>query len=333
MRKQGLGLGVVFTLMFLVGASRAEASLALFNAYTGTVGVSTDGVGGISPNGGTISALVPVGSTVVAAYLYTATYSGATNANIAGTTLNGTVVSFAPIVPNPTTCCSLASARADVTSIVAPIINGGAGGQYNFTVAESSSLQDGEGLVVIYSNPLLPVSSIGIMDGFSAAGGDSFAINFADPLNPAAPGFFAEMMLGIGFSCCNQSSNVTVNSTLITQSAGNNDDGTVASNGSLITVGGFNDPYSPLLPSYANDHERYNLTPYITAGDTTINVRTNNPSNDDNIFLAVFNVLGLAGFNAPPPGPAVVPEPATLTLLGVGLGLAAARRRYRGRKA
>ena len=91
-------------------------------------------------------------------------------------------------------------------------------------------------------------------------------------------------------------------------------------NGSLITVGSFDDPFSPLLPAYTDDHERYNLTPHITAGDTTINVQTRNPSGDDNIFLAVFQVSGRAGFNEPPPPPpSDVPEPSTMALFGSAL--------------
>ena len=42
----------------------------------------------------------------------------------------------------------------------------------------------------------------------------------------------------------------------------------------LITVGGFDDAYSPHLPAtMALDHERYNLTAYITDGDTNVSLR------------------------------------------------------------
>ena len=66
-------------------------------------------------------------------------------------------------------------------------------------------------------------------------------------------------------------------------------------------------------------------------GDTSILIETMNPSNDDNIFLAVFHVLGEAGINEPPPN-AEVPEPGTLSLLAIG-GAAALRKIRRRRKA
>ncbi len=307
------------TLAFgLTLSQQASASLSTFQTFTGNVAVSSDGFGSLS-NSGTISAQVPAGATVLGAYIYTAVFRNQTHTGVAGT-LNGVAVPYGASVPNtsPTAlaCCSLSSARADVTAIVAPVINGGPGGIYNFTVTEASSSQDGEALVVVYSLPSLPVATVAILDGFSEVTGDTANINFATPLDPAAPGFFAEMSIGDSFSCCNQRSSISVNGTLISDNAGNNDDGDQIADGALITVGGFDDPLSPLMPSYADDHERYDLVPQISAGDTTITVDTLNPDGTDNIFLEVFYVSGIAGVNAPPPG---VPEPAALALLGLGL--------------
>ena len=96
-------------------------------------------------------------------------------------------------------------------------------------------------------------------------------------------------------------------------------------------MGGDNDPFSTLLPAYAADHERYNLVPYITTGDTSITVRTLNPSNDDNIFLAVFKVTGegvVCNSDCPPPPTSSAPEPGTLALLGIGLASMGLYRRF-----
>ncbi len=129
-----------------------------------------------------------------------------------------------------------------------------------------------------------------------------------------------------GYSCCDQASTVIINGTTITNVAGGNDDSGILENGALITLGGDNDAFSTLLPAYDNDHERYNLVPYIANGSTTITIDTRNPSGDDNIFLAAFQVSGAAAINAPVSG---VPEPSTWAMLVAGFGLVgfASRRR------
>jgi hypothetical protein len=303
----------------LCASVQANAALTLFNSYVGHYGLSTDG-GGSTSSAYDVNAFVPVGSVVTAAFLYQSN-SGGSSAN--PVSLNGTALTFSGYTNN----FGLNSARADVTSIVAGVVNGGAGGTYNFNVTEGfSSGTDGTGLVVVYSNSLFAISTVGILDGFSASGGDTTSINFATPLSPGASGFVADLRLGIGYSCCNQASTVIINGTTITNVAGGNDDSGILANGALITLGGDNDAFSTLLPAYDDDHERYNLVPYIANGSTTITIDTRNPSGDDNIFLAAFQVSGAAAINAPVSG---VPEPSTWAMLVAGFGLVgfASRRR------
>jgi hypothetical protein len=214
---------------------------------------------------------------------------------------------------------------------VAATVNGGPGGAYNFNILETKENTDGEALVVVYQLGSLSTSTIGILDGFSAQSGDNSSINFAAALHPAAPGFQAEMRIGDGFSCCGQESQIDVNGLRMTDVAGNNDDSVdgAPDDGNLITVGGDNDPFTVASPGspqgdYGADHERYDLRPFITDGDTSIHIHTLNPSNDDNIFLEVFQVSGEAVIT----GNGGVPEPAAWAMMLLGFfGMGAMLRR------
>jgi hypothetical protein len=71
------------------------------------------------------------------------------------------------------------------------------------------------------------------------------------------------------------------------------------------------------------------LVPFVTLGNTSINVFTQNPDATDNIFLAAFYVSGIAGINEPPPTTTVPDQGDTLLLMGLALaviGVASYRR-------
>jgi hypothetical protein len=107
------------------------------------------------------------------------------------------------------------------------------------------------------------------------------------------------MGLGTSFSYQNagtqQYSIINVNGQRLSTSSGGEDDG-ISSNGGLITVGGYrdsrNNPPDPnATPTNPrSDDERYNLLPYIKNNSTVIRIDTSNPSNDDNIFFAWFDL-------------------------------------------
>jgi hypothetical protein len=332
MRRTAARLAAAVAILCLVGVglgtAPAQATLSLLQpdgsvpaTFVGRGGVSTDGVGTNSGEPAQLQAEVPAGSTVEQAYLY-ATYTQGNNSppevqrtvtfGPAGEAGTSTVLTL--LGPDPSN--DLATARADVTSIVAGHVGSG-GGIFDFDVTEAipiTGVVDGTALVVIYSNPSSKVTTIAVLDGESTFSGDEFSFGFATPLEPNRPGFEATLALGSGFSyqggtpghvCTGgQFSIVDVNAQRLSSCAGHYDDGEPA-DGALITVGGVGDstdnPADPMSSSDGEDDELYDLVPFLSEGDTEITVNTANPSNDDNLFLAVLSVGQAVGGAVTPP--------------------------------
>lgn len=329
----------------ILHAAPANAALAPFKVFTGNVGVSTSAWGDDFFNNGPLVAHVPFGAQVLAAYLYTSTYSTASLSGITATlggwdgldVTGGTSVSFDSLGTNAYSPSGggaariLTAGRRDVTNIVKTLIDGtSASGVYTLGVEESSNLQDGEALVVVYQGALLPTNSVAILDGYASMGdaGDIVNLGFAAPV-VKSPGFQAELRLGIGFSQGSDPDQVTrvkVNGTVVSEVAGGNDKGTPAIGG-LITMGTEVDPFTARgETNRANDHERYDISDLIANGNTSLKIETLNKSHDDNLFLAVLQ--SSAAFAAP----GRVPEPTAPALVGIALlGLALQRRTTRRR--
>lgn len=198
---------------------------------------------------------------------------------------------------------------ADATSIVKPVVDAAPAGIVNLSVDEgvNTFAIDGEVLAVVFDDSSQTAThSVILLFGAQATTGDTFAVTLAQPIDPTATGALADFGLGISFGYqtggTQQYSIVNVNSQRLTTSAGGEDDcrDATSANGCLITAGGIGDSdANPVDPNATptnprSDDELYSLLPFITATTTSISVFTQNPSNDDNIFFAYFDLSAAA---------------------------------------
>ncbi|MEN5178774.1 Ig-like domain-containing protein [Comamonas testosteroni] len=293
-------LYLIATIVTILGMAGAPAQAALVNFYsaTGKLGLSVDGCGTLA-NECNIRVNKPSAtSTVKIAFLMTAASPGATLADnsisLAGQPIAWTENVLSNVI-------GIRNYRADVTSVVKPIIDGAAVGLSNIVVNESvatSGQVDGSVLVVVFDDPSQTKDSSVLLNfGAQSSAGDTFNVTLASPIDPAVPGAQLDMGLGISFgyqeNSTNQNSMVQINGQTLTSSAGGDDDGEHA-NGALLTVGGIGDsndnPADPLAlaTNARSDDELYSLLPFLTSSTTAISTYTVNASSDDNIFFAYF---------------------------------------------
>lgn len=348
--------------------STAQAALDVNYQFNGNGNWAIDAVGSRNTPVGNLQAVIPLGSQVEAAFLYT-TYTpfNAQDPNIvfSGQRYTGAVWQF--LGAND---INLRAYRANVTAQVQSLVGNGSDTPFSFTVNSEfpNANIDGEVLAVVYSNPNEAERTLAFLDGFSNSTGDETLINLAEPLSAEQLGssdFQAALSLGIGFSYQGtpsevnetQFSEVFVNGQLLTNCAGGQDDGTDR-DGGLITVGGFGDSLDgPNCDATGarQDDELYLINEFLDVGDDQIVINTRNPSRDDNIFFAGVSITAVAGVNAPPPDlppsdddnggnndddngnnddgdpddPVSVNEPASLSLILVGMLMMSALRRRR----
>lgn len=336
------------TTMALVTASVMKADLQPVGIWNGKVGMSIDAVGSNNSPSGMIQAEIPVGATIKAAYLYSAgtpypwyAASPTTLAdyNSSGITLAGNAVTFdalvgASAIPNRPDIGNWFTARADVTSIVTSLAAGG--GNFSWAVHEGTknAYIDGEVLAIVYEHNSLANGSVVFLDGGLNTAGETSTVNFANPLgNVADPNFVADMSLGISFSTGgNQSSQVDINGTRLSSSAGGYNDGSLT-DGGLITAGGIGDSNANPANAFSQgdtsyDDELYSLKPFLSTGDTSFSIYSKNPSNDDNTFFMGLHISAEISQVNDTPAPGVPDSGATVLMLGLAAGsLAVLRRR------
>ncbi|HLC83671.1 MAG TPA: hypothetical protein VJI69_07560, partial [Bacteroidia bacterium] len=305
------------------GLSKVElGSIIPFVTERGKVSLSVDGMGTLNATG-TIQVQKPEGATVRNAYLMSAT-TGFTRRKLNDEEVTIEGIRDSIIVPKKikwdiSTPSSINSWNhwVDITDFIKLIVDSSPAGTINLTIQENETLSiDGEILVVIFDNPNeVKEKTIVLLFGAQDVNGDLFEISSAKPIDITESGLLINMALGISYGaqgCASgQYSRIDINGKRLTTSAGGEDDG-ICSNGALITTGGLGDsstnPLNPLNTDNGDprqDDELYSLIPFINNGDSKITVNTLNPSNDDNILFAAFELSSEASVTTKPLRPLI----------------------------
>jgi hypothetical protein len=208
-------------------AGLANADLTLAGTFSGNVGLSVDGIGGNNVNVGTVQAVIPVGATILKAFLYSAgtphpryadSPTSLADYNASGITLAGnTINNFTKIVGATSDGPGIGrwfTGRADVTALIQTLTAGAATDSFSWAVTEGAlnNRIDGEVLAIVYSHPSLALATVALLDGGQRTGGESTVVNFANPLtDPTVAGFAAQFGIASSFSASNQASTISVN--------------------------------------------------------------------------------------------------------------------------
>ncbi|HKG02362.1 MAG TPA: hypothetical protein VKB03_04225 [Conexibacter sp.] len=278
--------------LIAVASSSASANLEPLYSEVGHLRLSTDAIG-TNAASGVVQVDKPAGAVVERAFLLAAStgISGYTPPD-GEVTIDDVAVAWDPAHTIPSSIGSV-NVVADVTSLLKDKIDDAPAGRVDFTIAEQNTFQmDGDILAVVFHDPSVPTNTVELMYGAQNTVGDHFAIGLGSPLR-ASSGLTMGLGISYGFQPSVQYSQIDVDGSRLTTSAGGQDDGE-SLNGSLITVGGLDDdPGNPSDPMAVGcdedprcDDELYDLKPFVRVGDTSVDVDTLNPSSDDNILFA-----------------------------------------------
>ncbi len=278
----------------LVITAPAGAQISAVVTDSGQISLSLDASGSNAASHA-IGFEKPAGATVRSVYIAAATYSGATLPD-GQITIDGVPVFWDMKFFNDAT---YDNGWADITGTsVTTTLNAAPAGPGTLTITEGASNTsiDGEILAIIWDDPNVPPSDtqgIILLFGGQAQAGDTFNVNLSEPLDLSSGDVKADLALGISFGFqpnTPQISEIDVNGSRMTSSAGGQDDG-AGENGALITVGGVGDtngnppPFAVPVTESDPDDELYDLLPFYVPSSTLIVIDTFNPSNDDNIFF------------------------------------------------
>ena len=228
--------GAAFAVLALLGtpALAGAESLSPYTSVSGEhLALSMDALGTNNPAGGPIRVeKTDAGETVRAAYLFAASTGGRgyipQNGDV---TLDGEPIEWEAGKTIPTTPgVGAYNAVANVTSIVAPVVNAAPTGLVDLTVAEGvhTTEYDGEILAVVMEDPAVNEQrDFTLLYGARQnAEGDTFHVGLAEPINLSNPSFALNLSLGIsfGYQPAGQYSVIEVNKKLMSSSAGGQDD-------------------------------------------------------------------------------------------------------------
>lgn len=282
--------------------SYSYASLIGHYSTTGQVGMSLDGLGTVTGIGN-LDSSIPLNSSIEAAFLYAAARSGGSWASSPTITFGGDVYNSATLFG------SNRSAVFDVSTTVQNQYNPSLVSQTWGIVENTDS--EGTALAVVYSNPSL--SEGGILLSTGEGLNSTYSASLPSTIDLSSGSVL--MSLGISYSVDNSSTQrteVDVNGSRLSNSAGGNGDG-FRSNGALLEIGGIGDnPANPSLLDTNTDADDllYTLDSFVSSGDSSIDFVFNGISNDDYIFFQGIEYTSLQV--------AIVPEPTTaLALLGL----------------
>jgi hypothetical protein len=240
----------------------------------------------------------PRGATVRKAYLAFASRGYSYQPLTESPLLEGQPVPLARETPSPMGAYNY---FAEVTDQVRPTIDAAAAGSVDVMLTETDSYyHEGTVLVVVFDDPVVPEpQSVTLLFGAINPAGDTYGVTLTEPIDTSDPDTHMDMSLGISYGYQqygDQYSTIDVNGRRLTTSAGGADDGELA-NGALVTGGGVgdslsnpDDPYALPTSGERSDDELYDLLPFVQDGDTTVQVSTDNPSGDDNVFLATLTM-------------------------------------------